>query len=144
MKEYSAGGVVYRKTGPQTEVLMIHDRFGRTTLPKGHVEEGETIKETAMREVQEETGIKAKIVGDPLGIIKYQFDIPGKGTVTKEVTYYLMEAVGGDTRAQLEEIKEAFWYPLDNVIKIHSEKGYDNNDIIVQRAVSRLGLAASS
>ncbi|MFC4767431.1 NUDIX hydrolase [Effusibacillus consociatus] len=138
MKEYSAGGVVYRNLQGRIEILLINDRFGKTTLPKGHLEDGETEKQAALREVQEETGIEAEIVGDPLGIISFQFDVPGKGTVTKEVTYYLMKAVSGEPKAQIEEIREAFWYPLDHVMQIHAERGYDNNNVILERAVKRL------
>jgi 8-oxo-dGTP pyrophosphatase MutT (NUDIX family) len=138
MKEYSAGGVVYRGDRERIEILLIHDRFGKTTLPKGHLEEGETEKEAAVREVQEETGIAAEIVGDPLGVISYQFDVPGKGIVTKEVTYYLMKAVSGETRAQVEEIREASWYPLEQVTAIHADLGYENNHVIIERAVRRL------
>ncbi|GAX91548.1 NUDIX hydrolase [Effusibacillus lacus] len=138
MKEYSAGGVVYRQTDGQIEVLLIHDRFNKMTLPKGHLEEGETEKQAALREVREETGIEAQIIGDPLGVISFQFDVPGRGSVTKEVTYYLMEAVSGETKAQIEEIRDVFWFPLEHVLTIHSERGYDNNNIILERAVKRL------
>lgn len=138
MKEYSAGGVVYRKLQGRVEVLLIHDRFGKTTLPKGHLEDGETEKEAAVREVEEETGIAAEIVGDPLGIISFQFDVPGKGTITKEVTYYLMRAVSGETKPQVEEIRDVFWYSLDEATQIHLERGYDNNNVIIERAVNRL------
>lgn len=140
MKEYSAGGVVFRKIADRTEVLLIHDRFGRMTLPKGHLEEGETETEAAVREVREETGIEARIVGDPLGVISYQFESHGKGLVTKRVTYFLMEAVSGTTKAQTEEIRDAFWYPLERVADIHAERGYENNQAILERAVKRLGL----
>lgn len=138
MKEFSAGGVVYRKQDNEIELLLILDRFGKTTLPKGHLEEGETEKEAALREVEEETGITATITGEPLGIVTYQFEVPGKGVIIKEVTYYLMEAVNGTTKAQIEEIRDAIWYPLDQAKSVHSEKGYSNNHIIMERAVQRL------
>ncbi len=138
MKEFSAGGVIYRKVQNQTEILLILDRFGRTTLPKGHLEEGETEKEAALREVEEETGIKAQIIGEPLGVVAYQFEIPGKGSIKKEVTYYLMRAEEGITKAQIEEIRDAIWYPLERVREVHSESGYENNNMIIKRAVARL------
>lgn len=138
MKEFSAGGVVYRKVQAQTEILLILDRFGRSTLPKGHLEEGETEKEAAVREVEEETGIKAQIMGERLGVVTYRFDVPGKGSIEKEVTYYLMKTEEGVTKAQIEEIRDAIWYPLEQVKRVHSESGYDNNNMIIERAVERL------
>ncbi|WP_018131858.1 NUDIX hydrolase [Effusibacillus pohliae] len=138
MKEYSAGGVVYREIDGRIELLLIHDRFGKMTLPKGHLEEGETQKQAALREVAEETGIQAKIVGDPLGVISFDFDVPGKGTVTKEVTYYLMQAVSGETKAQEEEIRDVFWFPVDEALQVHAERGYENNNVILERAIKRL------
>lgn len=138
MKEFSAGGAVFRKVREQTEILLILDRFGRTTLPKGHLEEGETMKQAALREVEEETGIQAQIVGEPLGIVTYRFDVPGKGAVEKEVTYYLMKAETGVTKAQIKEIREAIWYPLEQVRQVHAKSGYDNNNMIIDRVVERL------
>ncbi|BCJ86237.1 NUDIX hydrolase [Effusibacillus dendaii] len=138
MKEYSAGGVVYKKQDGNTKILLIQDRFGKITLPKGHVEEGETEKDAAVREVFEETGIQAEIEGDPLGVISFQFETSGKGMITKQVTYYLMRAVSGDTKAQVEEIKDVIWLPLDDVLPLHTKQGYDNNHVILERAVNRL------
>ena len=56
VREVSAGGVIYRKHGGAIEIALIHVRH-RWGLPKGHVEEGESISETAIREVREETGL---------------------------------------------------------------------------------------
>src|SRR5690606_19580309 len=54
MKEISAGGVVYRRTkSGAIEVQLIQDRYGRTSLPKGKMEPGETVEETALREIVE-------------------------------------------------------------------------------------------
>jgi len=58
LKEISAGGVVYRKDNGSISLLALTDRFGRYSLPKGKQEAGETLKETALREIWEETAIK--------------------------------------------------------------------------------------
>jgi len=58
VKEISAGGVVYRKEGDRLELLMIEDRYGKWTLPKGKQEAGEEVEETALREIREETGLR--------------------------------------------------------------------------------------
>ncbi|MCX7570739.1 NUDIX domain-containing protein [Tumebacillus sp. DT12] len=138
MKEISAGGIVFRKRDDHLDVLLIQDRYGRTTLPKGHLEEGETVKQAALREVEEETGVKSQIVGDPLGVIHYRCRVPGKGPVMKEVTYYLMEALTEETRAQLQEVRDAFWHPLERLQELHAASGYHNNEVIIERALKRL------
>ena len=69
--EYSSGGVVYRKVGDNDyEVALVYrKRHDDWSLPKGHIEEGETREETALREVKEETGLDARIV-EPLGEVQ--------------------------------------------------------------------------
>ena len=71
LREPTAGGVVYRKN-PKTkgvEILLIQDAKDRWTVPKGHIEEGESAKETAAREITEETGLKCLTVMGWLGKI---------------------------------------------------------------------------
>lgn len=75
LREPTAGGVVYRKN-PKThevEILLIQDAKDRWTIPKGHIEEGETAKETAGREVSEETGLQHLTVMNWLGKIHFQY-----------------------------------------------------------------------
>ncbi len=60
VREVSAGGVIYRRSGQLFEVALIHVR-NRWGLPKGHVEEGERVEGTALREVREETGLEVKL-----------------------------------------------------------------------------------
>ncbi|HET9295675.1 MAG TPA: divalent cation tolerance protein CutA, partial [Candidatus Binatia bacterium] len=61
VREVSAGGVMYRKHSDGIQIALIHVR-NRWGLPKGHVEEGERIEETALREVREETGLEGRVV----------------------------------------------------------------------------------
>ncbi|MFH5182755.1 NUDIX hydrolase [Paenibacillus sp. TAB 01] len=138
MKEISAGGVVFRKQGNDTHVQMIQDRYGKITLPKGKMEPGETIEETALREILEETGIVGAIV-KPLETIKYQFTMSGVGVIDKEVHYYLVEAKSGDLHAQVEEIRGVEWlHPLEAWHQqVHS--GYGNNDSVLKKALHSLG-----
>lgn len=75
LREPTAGGVVYRKN-PKTqavEILLIQDAKDRWTIPKGHIEEGESAKQTAKREITEETGLKHLNVLDWLGKINFQY-----------------------------------------------------------------------
>jgi 8-oxo-dGTP pyrophosphatase MutT (NUDIX family) len=135
--EQTAGGVVYREREGQIELLLIHDRFGHISLPKGHLEGEETVEEAALREIEEETGIRGRIIGEPLGVITYEYRT-GDRTGCKQVTYFLVEAVGGETVAQAEEIRDVEWFPLDAACEIHKKRGYENNHSILEEAIQRL------
>ncbi|AQS55348.1 NUDIX hydrolase [Novibacillus thermophilus] len=91
MKEISAGGVVYRKEGDRLELLMIEDRYGKWTLPKGKQEAGEEVEETALREIREETGLRGRIVR-PLMTVNYQYDDPEGEQSTKTCITFLCSA----------------------------------------------------
>ncbi|GIQ69702.1 hypothetical protein XYCOK13_25260 [Xylanibacillus composti] len=93
-KEISAGGVVYKKENGKVLVQLIRDRFGRVTLAKGKMEAGESIEQTALREIEEETGTVGKII-EPLDTTVYLYRHAEKGEVQKVVHYFLIEAVGG-------------------------------------------------
>ncbi|RCX22757.1 ADP-ribose pyrophosphatase YjhB (NUDIX family) [Fontibacillus phaseoli] len=138
-KEISAGGVVYRNEGGQLQIQLITDRYGRLSFAKGKSEPGETVEETALREIREETGITGKI--DALiDIIAYTYNHPVHGPVDKEVHYYLVESRGGQLRPQLEEIRGVAWYEPMDAWEKQLKSGYDNNDFILEKGLLMLGL----
>lgn len=140
MREVSAGGVVYRKRHGGLEILMIEDRYGKMTFPKGKQEPGETIEETALREIAEETGVRGRIVR-PLAVVRYQYVHPREGkTVDKEVHYFLVEATDGAVCPQVEEINEAQWLAPHEAWQRQREHGYDNNVDVLTKAYAYLGL----
>ena len=95
----AAGGVVTNVAG---DLLMIHLR-GRWDLPKGHVESGESSREAALREVEEETGIRAEAVGDePLVCTYHTYNTYGAWEL-KRTTWWAMHSEGGKPKAQSEE-----------------------------------------
>ncbi|MBD2869470.1 NUDIX hydrolase [Paenibacillus arenilitoris] len=142
MKEISAGGVVYRHTEQgKLQIQLIQDRYGKVSLPKGKMEAGETVEQTALREIAEETGLEGKIIA-PIDQIKYTYEHETFGTVNKEVHYYLVEAVGGSLQAQVEEIRGVDWFdPLD-AWRRQKQSGYDNNHRILSGALRLLGIQA--
>lgn len=75
LREPTAGGVVFRRNpkNRQVEILLIQDARDRWTIPKGHIEEGESAKQTAEREIKEETGLKNLRVMNWLGKINFQY-----------------------------------------------------------------------
>ncbi len=115
-REFSAGGVLFKGD----EVLLIKNPSGKWTFPKGNVEEGERPEDTAVREVEEETGIKGKIV-KPLGDVKYWYMLKGE-KIFKRVVYYLMEYEGGEPSPSWE-VQDARFFPAEEVKKLLKYKG---------------------
>ncbi|MGV0810617.1 NUDIX hydrolase [Mycolicibacterium boenickei] len=115
--ETSAGGLVIDGIdGPKdTQVAALIgriDRRGRMlwSLPKGHIELGETAEQTAIREVAEETGIRGDVLA-ALGSIDYWFVTEGR-RVHKTVHHYLMRFQGGELSDDDVEVTEVAWVPL--------------------------------
>ncbi|MBE3593729.1 MAG: NUDIX hydrolase [Candidatus Carbobacillus altaicus] len=133
--DVAAGGVVIEWRDGEPYVLLIADRFGRITLPKGHLENGETLEQAAVREVQEETGLRARIVRF-LGETRYAFTDPSGGVIDKVVHYYLMAVSGGTLKAQLEEIDGVQWVKANDVLALQDERGYPNNRPIIEAALA--------
>jgi 8-oxo-dGTP pyrophosphatase MutT (NUDIX family) len=118
--ETSAGGlVVDGLDGPQgSQVAALIgrvDRRGRMlwSLPKGHIELGETAEQTAIREVAEETGIQGDVLAS-LGSIDYWFVTEGR-RVHKTVHHYLLRFLGGELSDHDLEVTEVAWVPLDEL-----------------------------
>jgi 8-oxo-dGTP pyrophosphatase MutT (NUDIX family) len=135
----SAGGVIARKDAG-VEICLIRPA-GRTVwgLPKGGVESGETLPQTALREVAEETGIEGEVDRE-LGSIDYSFySREACSRIHKTVHYYLMHATGGDTARHDHEVSEARWVPLTEALKLMT---YPNEREMVRRAADALGAPA--
>ena len=110
----SAGGVVLAETRPDAPVALVAHRSARGslqwTLPKGAQEPGESVEQTALREVREETGLEAELVG-PLDTIDYWFVwAPERTRYHKFVHYFLMRFVGGDFSQHDHEMEDAAWF----------------------------------
>lgn len=88
------------------------------TLPKGTPDPGETVEETALREVGEETGLEVRIV-EPLGAIEYDFVQDGT-RIHKTVHYFLMKPVGGDLARHDTEFERVRWVPFDEADELLS------------------------
>ena len=99
----AAGGVLLRPGEEGYEVCVVHrPRYGDWTLPKGKLEPDETFEEAALREVEEETGLRCEL-GAELASTHY---VDGKGR-PKIVRYWLMEVVGGEfePNAEVDELR---------------------------------------
>ena len=116
--ETSAGGLVLDYRGPEARGALIGrlDRRGRLlwSLPKGHVEQGETEPETAVREVHEETGIHGAVIGK-LGTIDFWFVADGR-RVHKTVHHFLLVADGDLELSDADvEVSEVAWVPMAEI-----------------------------
>src|SRR6266516_7968375 len=114
--EYSSGGAVISVREGVPYVALIATR-GKTRwgLPKGAVSPGETSEAAALREVLEETGLRADIV-TPLDTIEYFFRA-GDTLIRKRVDFYLMQYVGGQLTPQLSEVDDVEWVELSEAIR---------------------------
>ena len=118
--ETSAGGLVIDKTGTRGLLIGRFDIKDRThekilwSLPKGHIEEGETPEQAAIREVAEETGITSSITKS-LGVIDFWFMAGGK-RIHKTVHHFMFTEVGGVLAAQESEVDEVSWFPLEEIV----------------------------
>jgi drug/metabolite transporter (DMT)-like permease/ADP-ribose pyrophosphatase YjhB (NUDIX family) len=133
-REFSAGGVLFRGRGGGAEVLMIRDRFGRWSFPKGVVEAGETPAQAATREVLEECGVTGVVLGD-LGRTAYWYTHPGGDRVRKQVTYFLMGHVAGEPAPRRGEVDDAAWVTGDEVL---ARSAYPSHRQLVERALAAI------
>ncbi len=105
VREPTAGGIIFRRAVKtnEVEILLIQDAKNRWTIPKGHIEEGETAKDTAEREIREETGLKDMRVLNWLGKINFRYR-RGSSLVLMTTEIFLVQAEG-----KTEELKPEDW-----------------------------------
>jgi 8-oxo-dGTP pyrophosphatase MutT (NUDIX family) len=119
VREVSAGGVIYREEEGRFFIALIraHKRWG---LPKGHIEKGERVGQTAVREVREETGLSGQIERR-LGNIAYSYRSKPKNgdarRISKRVTFFLLRYLEGEVYGHDYEVDEARWFPIDVALK---------------------------
>ena len=122
IQEKSCGCVIMENN----KVLLIQHRIGHWGFPKGHVEAGETEKETAIREVKEETGLEVEIQGDKRYTMEYRTD---KGN-NKQVVFFLAEKVGGTIKPQEEEVSQIQWLEFTEALQ---KITYSNTKELLQK-----------
>ena len=130
-RQFSAGGVVFKSAPSGIRVVLI-SREGGTIwcLPKGHIHSEETTEQAALREVREETGLTARILGR-LGEVSYWFVPEGeKKKVFKKVVFFLMRSLSGSTQDHDFEVDEARWFSVEETLKKIS---YPSERALVQK-----------
>ncbi len=134
-RQTSCGGVIYRRFEGRCEVALIlrSTRKGDKIwcLPKGLMQEAESLEQTARREVREETGLEGK-VQEKLGEIQYVFySTEDHSKVQKNVHFFLMEYLQGSVEDHDTEVEEARWFPIEKAME---QLVYENERGILTKA----------
>ena len=135
--EYAAGGVVFRPNpdGKGWQIAAVQrPRHDDWSLPKGHIEQGETREQAAIREVKEETGLDARIL-QPLGEVDYFFHKPKGDLIHKFVYHYLLEATSDGFGDPNREVAESRWVTPDEAQNLLS---YERDKKILTKALVEL------
>ena len=138
----SAGGIVVRYDGQRPDLVVgmrrRERRVVRWTLPKGTPNPGESLEETALREVAEETGLQVRIV-EPLRSIEYRFVQDG-ARIHKTVHYWLMEPTGGDLAQHDAEFEQVRWVSFDEAPSLLT---FETERELVAVAARRIAVAGA-
>lgn len=137
VQEREAGAVVFRYQNKTLEFLIIHrTKQDDWSLPKGHQEDGETLEETAVRELREETGLEANH-GAYISAITYSHHDATKGyTRQVKVDYFLMTPVHQNDLPDNEEVLKAEWFAY--APELLDKLTYESDRNILKQAVSML------
>lgn len=118
VREPTAGGVVFRRNlnTKQIEILLIQDAKNRWTIPKGHIEEGETPKDTAKREISEETGLQDIKILNWLGKINFRYRRQ-QSLVLMTTEIFLVQARGDTNKLKPEDWMNGIkWFPVNEAL----------------------------
>ncbi len=116
VREPTSGGIIFRHGKKGVEILLIQDAKDRWTIPKGHVEKGETARETAQREVTEETGLQKMDVLNWLGKIHFRYRRQ-QSLVLMTTQIYLIRAKGDTNNLKPEEWMNGIgWYTSNEAL----------------------------
>jgi ADP-ribose pyrophosphatase YjhB (NUDIX family) len=117
VRETTSGGIVFRRTKDnKVEILLIKDAKNRWTIPKGHVEPGEEPKQTAEREIREETGLQEMKMYSWLGKVNFRYR-RAHTLVLMTMHIYLVEGQGDTDKLQGEDwLTDIKWLPATEAV----------------------------
>ncbi|MCL2094874.1 NUDIX domain-containing protein [Candidatus Saccharibacteria bacterium] len=117
VREPTAGGIVLRSGKNGLEVLLIQDAKNRWTVPKGHIEKGETARQAAAREIGEETGLTNIHVGTYLGKVDFKYRREDR-LVLMSTQLFLVEDLGNNTVRAEKWMKGIRYMPFDEAVEL--------------------------
>ena len=118
VREPTAGGIVFRmdKSGKDIEILLIQDSKGRWTIPKGHIEKGETAKQTAIREIGEDSGLFHIQVLSWLGKIHFQYRRIDKLVLMTTQIYLVRAMDNAEIPTKEQWMKGIKWFKFNDAL----------------------------
>lgn len=130
-REKSCGGIVYKLINNELYFLLLKHNKGHWSFPKGHMEEGETEKETALREIKEETGLDVKLEDNYF----YKITYSPKKDVLKDVIYFIATPLTNKIIVQYSEIEEIIWAKEEDALKTIT---YDDDKQVFTHTVKEI------
>lgn len=130
-REKSCGAIIYKYENSKLYILLLKHNQGHWSFSKGHIENEETEKETALREIKEETNLDVCIDNNFRYITTYS---PKENTI-KDVVYFVATPLNDDIKIQEKEISEISWY---SAIEALDKITYDNDKQVLKKTIEYL------
>lgn len=130
-REKSCGAIIYKYENSKLYILLLKHNQGHWSFSKGHVENEETEKETALREIKEETNLDVCIDNNFRYITTYS---PKENTI-KDVVYFVATPLNDDIKIQEKEISEISWY---SAIEALDKITYNNDKQVLKKTIEYL------
>lgn len=139
VREPTSGGIVFRRNKKgEIEVLLIQDAKDRWTIPKGHIEEGETARKTAEREIKEETGLQEMKVHSWIGKINFRYRRQ-QSLVLMTTQIYLVQALGDTNDLKKEEWMNGIgWFTVNDALEKIEYEDIGTNILLAMKKIRQM------
>lgn len=136
LRETTAGGIVFRRgQDGGVEILLTQDAKDRWTIAKGHIEPGETPRQTAEREIQEETGLKKMKVYNHLGKTQFRYRRQNS-LVLMTMHIFLVKALGDTDKLQKEDwMNDIGWFPFKQALDMVEYEGIEKLMLLASKQI---------
>ena len=130
-REKSCGAIIYKYENSKLYILLLKHNQGHWSFSKGHIENEETEKETALREIKEETNLDVCIDNN----FRYLTTYSPKENTIKDVVYFVATPLNDDIKIQEKEISEISWY---SAIEALDKITYNNDKQVLKKTIEYL------